>query len=141
MNFPLCICTITKTNKNIEKKDFRNIYFAMDLQVSIYPFFVSVRWFFELKKFFINSWRNNLNNFKLFKRVYNNFRCRDMKSGLYGLRIGHKNRISILLFYSLLPALSGDGSGLLKSKIKIRFLCPFLRPNKPDFISKHLYVK
>ena len=63
-----------------------------------------------------------------------------MKSGLYGLRKGHKNRIFILLFNSLLPTLGNAGSRLLKSRIKIRFLCPFLRPYKPDFISQHLYL-
>ena len=62
-----------------------------------------------------------------------------MKSGLYDLRKGHKNRIFILVDNSLLPALPGVVSRLLKSKIRIRFLCPFLRSNKPDFISKHLY--
>ena len=62
-----------------------------------------------------------------------------MKFGLYGFRKGHKSRIFILLFSSLLPALPGVGSRLLKSKIKIRFSCPFLRPYKPDFIFQHLY--
>ena len=38
-----------------------------------------------------------------------------------------------------MPALPGVDSRLLKSKIKIRFLWPFLRPYKPDFISQHHY--
>ena len=62
-----------------------------------------------------------------------------MKSGLYGLRKGHINRIFILLFNSLLPTTGYAGGRLLKSKIEIRFLGPFLRPYKLDFKSKHLY--
>ena len=62
-----------------------------------------------------------------------------MRSDLYGIRKGHKNRTFIQLVNSLLQALPGVGSRLLKSKIKIRFLCPLLGPYKPDFISKHLY--
>ena len=61
-----------------------------------------------------------------------------MKSGLYGLRKGHKNRNFILLFNSLLPTTGNASIRLLKSRTKIRFLCLFLRPYKPNFISKNL---
>ena len=63
-----------------------------------------------------------------------------MRSGFYGPRKGHKNRIFILLFNSLLPTPGNACSRLLTSWIKVRFLCPFLIPYKSDLISKHPYL-
>ena len=57
-----------------------------------------------------------------------------MKSGLYGLRKGHKN---FALQKSAAETPGNAGSRLLKSKIKIEFLCSFLRPYKPDFIQRY----